>query len=466
MAAIDVGALAQDRTVSAASGFTMIELGNPANLSGVLTRVSIYAFVTLQDCKVGTFYDLGAGQFACRDYANIGTVAAGAERQFLNYINVEAGDYIGIYFTSGELEADAAGGSGHRYKSGDQFDAGTQTYTLSTGTILSLYGDGATVVIPLLSNSGAVSVEETTATLRGTITHVGGENCNTRGFDWGYDAGVGNYIEEGSNSFGVGGYSKGLTGLNKGDKVYYRATAHNSAGDGTSTQRTFITEPAAPASLNASNPTKTTIDVSWTKGDGAYYTYVRCKAGSYPTDYADGIEVHTGTGTSDTVAGLNPGTTYYFRAWSRAYDGEWGPYSDGYDSDIEETLPDPALPTVTTEAASDVGQTTATGNGTITATGNGTCDKRGIVYGTASQGDPGNVAPGASGYDSFEEQADSYGVEAFTRSLTGLIPDTAYFARAYAHNETGYSYGSEVGFDTKPAPGGSGLAQAALLLLG
>ncbi|GAI82443.1 unnamed protein product, partial [marine sediment metagenome] len=105
-------------------------------------------------------------------------------------------------------------------------------------------------------------------------------------------------------------------------------------------------------------------------------------------------------------------------------------------------------PTVTTQAVSGIAKTTATGNGTITDTGGENCDKRGIVYDTQSHGDPGDTAPGDSDYADYEEENGSFGTGAFTRSLEGLTHSTPYYARAYAHNSAGYSYGSQVEFIT------------------
>lgn len=106
------------------------------------------------------------------------------------------------------------------------------------------------------------------------------------------------------------------------------------------------------------------------------------------------------------------------------------------------------VPTVTTQAVSSIAATTATGNGNITATGGSTPDERGIVYSTASHADPGNTAPAASLYSGLSNSTGSFGTGAFTNSLTGLTSRTTYYARAYAHNSGGYSYGSEVSFTT------------------
>ncbi len=105
-----------------------------------------------------------------------------------------------------------------------------------------------------------------------------------------------------------------------------------------------------------------------------------------------------------------------------------------------------SLPNVTTQPVSDITATTATGNGTITAIGTGNCDHRGFVYDTGSHPDPGNVAPGASGYASFIDEAGSFGVGAFTGALAGLTTGKLYYIRPYAHNADGYTYGPEVFF--------------------
>jgi len=107
------------------------------------------------------------------------------------------------------------------------------------------------------------------------------------------------------------------------------------------------------------------------------------------------------------------------------------------------------LPTVTTQAATNVKSTTATGNGNITDTGGENCDHRGIVYGKTSRGDPGNTAYDATDYDSYEDESGDFGTGAFTRSLTSLDAGTKYYARAYAHNSEGYAYGDEIDFTTE-----------------
>lgn len=146
--AIDIGAEASDRGKFAPSYFTFIALDNPANESGHITDIEIYAVegYDLSGCKVGTFYEGETGHFTCRDYATIGDVEAGEKRTFSSLsIDCIVGDYIGIYFSEGQIEADSPGYAGLRRYSGDAFDAGEQEYYLLSGYTMSLYGYGIPV---------------------------------------------------------------------------------------------------------------------------------------------------------------------------------------------------------------------------------------------------------------------------------------------------------------------------------
>ncbi len=109
-------------------------------------------------------------------------------------------------------------------------------------------------------------------------------------------------------------------------------------------------------------------------------------------------------------------------------------------------------PTVTTQAASSVTYNSATGNGNITMTGGENADIRGIVYDTVTHVAPGNVAPASSGYPDKVEELGSFGTGAFTESLTSLDSKQVHYARAYAHNSQGYSYGDEISFVTMYPP--------------
>lgn len=63
---------------------------------------------------------------------------------------------------------------------------------------------------------------------------------------------------------------------------------------------------------------------------------------------------------------------------------------------------------VDTQAVTDIEPNDAVANGEVTDDNGGPFTRRGFVYGTASQADPGNTAPGSTAYDDFvEEDSDS-----------------------------------------------------------
>jgi hypothetical protein len=112
--------------------------------------------------------------------------------------------------------------------------------------------------------------------------------------------------------------------------------------------------------------------------------------------------------------------------------------SNGEDGALSYAIFDVAVaPTVTTQAVSAITQTTATGNGNVTEHGGSLVTERGICWntsGTPTTADSKATSSGAMG--------------AYTVSMSGLSAGTHYYARAYAINSIGTSYGAQEEFDT------------------
>jgi len=100
-------------------------------------------------------------------------------------------------------------------------------------------------------------------------------------------------------------------------------------------------------------------------------------------------------------------------------------------------------PTVTTQAVSDITQTTATGNGNITDLGSSNPTMYGLCW---------NTTGNARITDSTTNKGEAHATGAFTSSLTGLSPNTTYYIRAYATNSVGTAYGNELTFNTSDVP--------------
>ena len=97
------------------------------------------------------------------------------------------------------------------------------------------------------------------------------------------------------------------------------------------------------------------------------------------------------------------------------------------------------VPTVVTNTANNVEETTAQMSGNITATGGENADYEGFEWGTAT----GN-------YTDNYTYTGNYGVGEFLYTYEAFSPGTLYFYRAYAHNSAGWGYGDEITFITKP----------------
>lgn len=96
-----------------------------------------------------------------------------------------------------------------------------------------------------------------------------------------------------------------------------------------------------------------------------------------------------------------------------------------------------ALVTMSTAAAAGISGSSATTGGTITNDGGSAVLSRGVVWNTVT-------GPTIA----HSKTSDGAGIGTFTSNLTGLLPSTTYYVRAYAINATVNSYGNEISFTT------------------
>lgn len=149
--AIDIGAGAISRDIAwTLAGYTLVDKNNPANASGTITSVEIWCTYDLAGCIVGIFYTTNGNTLKCRSATTIGAVTGGSKQTFPldPAISVEAGDYIGIYFTGGWLEQDTDIYAGLWHKYGQYIDPNDEAeYTFDAGEALSLHGIGEEVAV-------------------------------------------------------------------------------------------------------------------------------------------------------------------------------------------------------------------------------------------------------------------------------------------------------------------------------
>lgn len=204
---------------------------------------------------------------------------------------------------------------------------------------------------PIVSNAGvitsaATSVKTTTARLNGRVSNNSG-SVNVS-FDWGrINAGLSNNTNVSSGKGSGEYFSSDISDLEKGKAYQFKAKGQGSNGTVYGSTLKFITQPEAPEYFNASLSGSNRVNLTWTKGEGAYYTTITRKIGSYPQTATDGVVVYYGTGSTFTDS-VSSGKTYYYRAWSVAYDGGLYAWSDSvYSRDYVTTNSIPVVqPTV------------------------------------------------------------------------------------------------------------------------
>ena len=191
----------------------------------------------------------------------------------------------------------------------------------------------------------------------------------------------------------------------------------------TVTSPTFadVTDTTATLGGNVTNDNGTTVTsrgVEWGTSPG----------GPYPNSVPEG---GGGTGVFTVpVTGLPSSTTIYFRAW--ADNG-----ATGYSAENSFTTDAPAAPpSVTTAAASGIGQNSATLGGNVTADGGAAVTARGVYWDTTANAENGTQVPMGSGLGSFSQ------------AVSGLPAGTLIYHRAYATNSAGTTLGSELTFTT------------------
>jgi len=129
-----------------------------------------------------------------------------------------------------------------------------------------------------------------------------------------------------------------------------------------------------------------------------------------------------------TITGLTPNTTYFFRTYATNAIGT------GYSNVVSFTTGS-GIATMTTTQVTGITATAAVSGGNITNAGGSTIVARGVCWSTVQNP---TIAD--------SKTTNGSGTGTFTSNLTGLLPNTTYFIRAYATNSVGTTYGNELNF--------------------
>ena len=302
----------------------------------------------------------------------------------------------------------------------------------------------STITTPALgpvvtTNSAATGITSSSAVLGGNVTSNGGSAVTARGICYATTQNPTTASSKVVSGSGNGEFSATLTSLVANTTYYARAYATNSYGTGYGAEVSFITsQMLAPTVATSSAISITAISAVLggnvtNDGNSAVTENGICYSTTEnPITANTKVVIGSGTGSfSKTVEGLKEGTTYYVRAYAINSIGT------SYGTQISFTTTQLLLPTVTTADATTIAATTVVLGGNVTNDGNATVTERGVCYSTSQNPITGNT-----------KLVIGTGTGVFSNTITGLTPNTTYYARAYAINSKGTAYGSQVTFKT------------------
>ena len=240
-------------------------------------------------------------------------------------------------------------------------------------------------------------------------------------------------------------FTASLTGLNPNTTYYFRAVASNSVGTVYGTAASFTTTAVQPTVTTGASSSVTSASAALAATANpngadtmAWFQYATNNAFTLASTTTQ-QDLGSGTSTAAfnaSLAGLNPNTTYYFRAVaSNSVGTVYGTAASFTTTAVQ--------PTVTTGASSSV--TNASAALAATANPNGADTMAWFQYAT-------NNAFTSALTTTQQDLGSGTSTAAFNASLTGLNPSTTYYFRAVASNSAGTAYGASASFTTTAAP--------------
>ena len=297
-----------------------------------------------------------------------------------------------------------------------------------------------TINLPTVSTTNTNNISYTSATVGGNISNDGGANVTERGIVYSTSKGPTTLNSKVKNGSGTGSFSCNLSNLKDGVTYYVRAYATNLKGTAYGEEKSFVTTMISPPTVSTSFTTNVSytsaIVVGNVTSDGGGNVTERgvvYSTSKLPTISNNKVTNGSGTGSFNcNLSNLQDGTIYYARAYAINQKGTV------YGEELSFTTLVITLPIVSTIIATNVSDKSAIVEGCVTNDGGGNITERGIVYSTTPEPTTANgkVTKGT-------------GSGSFSCNLTSLQEATTYYARAYAINIRGVSYGEQVSFKTK-----------------
>ncbi len=316
--------------------------------------------------------------------------------------------------------------------------------TNSAGTAYGIEVDFTTgTTLPNVSTQAPTEIGPHQATANGTLLDLGDPDPSQHGFCWNTTGmpDLGDFKKDMGAADDAEPFSALIEGLSPNTTYYIRAYATNTAGTVFGNEVSFTTLTLTPT---VSTEAVSDIDSQSAIGNGTIvdlgvpnpHEHGVCWNTTGDPTLADNITTEGSVGITgpfeSVMPGLTPATTYYARAYATNDAGTV------YGESVTFTT-DSAPPLVLTDIITDIGTHSAIGNGQIMDLGYPAAYQHGFCWNTI--GDP-------SVLDLKSEEGPVHETGSFSTLIDNLVPDTTYYARAYAISASGTYYGEVASFNT------------------
>jgi hypothetical protein len=192
-------------------------------------------------------------------------------------------------------------------------------------------------------------------------------------------------------------------------------------------------DPYRVTGFEFSNHTETSFKISWIPAGCASGYRITVSGNHEGTSIVPGYnKLDIGNTTNYTITGLNPGSTYYLIVQIYNCSGPNGLWTT---LNIETTT----TCGIGTKPITSISQNSASSGGTLYAYSENIITAKGVCWSTHTTP---TLADNLTNLGS--------GIGNFTSVLTGLLPGTKYYVRAYYTGVNGTFYGEELSFTTNP----------------
>jgi hypothetical protein len=289
------------------------------------------------------------------------------------------------------------------------------------------------------------SVTSNSATVTYSILSIGGGVLSTKGVCYSTNPSPNTSSPKVEEACAIetpcveGQYTINITSLTPGTTYFVRAYGINEYGTAYGQELSFTTA-ILPPTVNTSSVTNITSNSAQSGGSvsntgGGIISAKGVCWSVNPNPTINDFITSDGTGPNvftSIMTGLSPSTTYYVRAYAT------NQTATNYGPTLTFTTSGVALPEVTTNPVTSITSTGGTTGGNVLSNGGIPLIERGVVWSTSINPTIANNKIVASGTTT----------GTFSSIITGLLPGTTYYVRAYATSSSGTGYGNQQTFTT------------------